>query len=311
MRVEGMKKTVLLLASIAAAVPVACGAAALLAMPLAGQAATTKTATLTGAGDIASCTEGRGLHGATAKLIGKIRGTVFTLGDNAYESGTSAEFDNCYGPTWGKYKARTRPAVGNHEYNTSGAMPYFEYFGRRAGAPGKGYYSYDRGSSWHVVVLNSNCNEVGGCTERSPQGRWLSNDLANNPSPCTLAYFHHPLYASGDKWDTLKVKPLWSMLYKGRAEVIISGHAHRYERYARITPEGRKDRHNGIRQFIVGTGGKGEDEPQQGKNDPRMQVRKVGTVGVLRLSLRADSYSWKFVPVEGESFTDSGNDRCH
>jgi hypothetical protein len=298
-----MQKTVLLLASMAAAVLAACLTAALSAASVVGQ-----TATLTGAGDIASCTEGSSR--ATAKLIGKIRGTVFTLGDHAYPEGTAENFRDCYEPTWGKHKDRTRPAVGNHEYNTSGAEPYFEYFQERAGEPGLGYYSYDRGSSWHIAVLNSNCEKVGGCGTDSPQGRWLRNDLANNPSPCTLAYFHHPLYASGSGSDTPKVKPLWSMLYKGRAEIILSGHAHRYERYARITPGGRKDRHNGIRQFIVGTGGQPGGD-QQGKNDPRMQVKSLSTPGVLRLSLRADSYSWKFVPVEGKTFTDSGNDRCH
>jgi hypothetical protein len=305
-----MKKTVLfLLASMAAAVLAACGAAALTAVPVVGQAPTAKTATLTGAGDIARCSKGSS-H-ATANLIGKIKGTVYTLGDNVYPDGTAENFRECYEPTWGKYKGRTRPALGNHEYyDNSGRPAYFAYFGRRAGAPGLGYYSYERGSSWHVVVLNSNCEEVGGCKEHSPQGRWLINDLANHPSPCTLAYFHHPLYASGSGYDTPKVKPLWDMLYKGRAEVILSGHAHRYERYARITPAGQKDRHNGIRQFIVGTGGQ-PGGAQQGKNDPRMQVKSLSTPGVLRLSLRADSYSWKFVPVAGKTFTDSGNDRCH
>jgi hypothetical protein len=298
-----MQKTVLLLASMAAAVLAACLTAALSAASVVGQ-----TATLTGAGDIASCTEGSSR--ATAKLIGKIRGTVLTLGDHAYPEGTAENFRNCYEPTWGKHKDRTRPAVGNHEYNTSGAEPYFEYFQERAGEPGLGYYSYDRGSSWHIAVLNSNCEKVGGCGTDSPQGRWLRNDLANNPSPCTLAYFHHPLYASGSGSDTPKVKPLWDMLYKGRAEVILSGHAHRYERYARITPGGVKNQHNGIRQFIVGTGGQ-PGGAQQGKNDPRMQVKNLSTPGVLRLNLRADSYSWKFVPVEGKTFTDSGNDRCH
>lgn len=298
-----MQKTVLLLASMSAAVLAACLTAALSAASVVGQ-----TATLTGAGDIASCTEGSSR--ATAKLIGKIRGTVFTLGDHAYPEGTAENFRDCYEPTWGKHKDRTRPAVGNHEYNTSGAEPYFEYFQERAGEPGLGYYSYDRGSSWHIAVLNSNCGKVGGCGTDSPQGRWLRNDLASNPSRCTLAYFHHPLYATGSGTATPQVRPFWHILYNGGAEVILSGHAHRYERYARMTPGGARSA-NGIRQFVVEIGG----EPGGGEifyaDAPNTQVVKTGVFGVLKLVLRADSYAWKFVPIAGQAFTDSGTTLCH
>jgi alkaline phosphatase len=160
-----MRKTASLLASMALAVLVACGVTALAAGPGVGQ---TATVTLVGAGDIASCSQSN--DSATARLLGNIPGTVFTIGDNVQGKGTWSEFKNCYHPTWGKYKKRTKPSVGNHEYGTAGAKPYYDYFGARAGARGEGYYSYDRGS-WHIVALNSNCDKVGGCGRRSPQGR--------------------------------------------------------------------------------------------------------------------------------------------
>jgi hypothetical protein len=219
--------------------------------------------TLVGAGDISRCAHRS--DNKTARLVGKIRGTVFTLGDNAYPHGTSAQFRQCYDPTWGIYKERTRPTAGNHEYYTSGAKPifdhfgssgakpYFDYFGWRAGKPTRGYYSYERGT-WHIVALNSNCKEVGGCEERSEQGSWLRRDLNHNPQRCTLAYFHHPLFSTANNITTPNVKPLWQILYNNHAEVIFNGHAHRYERYAPLTPGGKVDSQNGIRQFVAGTG---------------------------------------------------------
>jgi alkaline phosphatase len=187
---EGMGKTVLVVGAMASALLLASMAAVLTEAPGAGQR---RTVTLVGAGDIAGCYFKADRK--TARLVGKIGGTVFTLGDNAYPDGTRQQFRDCYDPTWGNYKKRTRPTAGNHDYNTAGAKPYFNYFRWRAGRP-TGYYSYDRGS-WHIVVLNSNCKEVGGCGKRSAQGRWLRRDLAQNPTKCTLAYFHHPLFASG------------------------------------------------------------------------------------------------------------------
>ena len=304
-----MMKTGSLLATMASAVLVACVAAALTAGPGSGQ---TAPVTLVGAGDIASCSQSN--DSATARLLGNIPGTVYTLGDNVYPRGTAENFRDCYDPTWGRHKKRTKPALGNHEYYdenynmTTNAGPYFDYFGWRAGARGKGYYSYDRGA-WHVVVLNSNCGMVGGCGRRSPQGRWLRNDLADNPSRCALAYFHDPLYASGTGSDAPEVKPFWNILYNRGAEVILNGHAHRYERYAKITPGGARSA-NGIRQFIVGTGGEpGGDF--DGPYHPDMQRFKRNTPGVLKLNLRVDSYAWKFVPIAGKTFTDSGTTGCH
>ena len=240
--------TLLVLASMASALLLACMAAILTSVPSVAQ---TATVTLVGAGDIASCDYTA--DSATARLVGRIPGTVFTLGDNAYPDGTIKQFRNCYDPTWGKYKKRTKPSVGNHEYRTPDASGYFNYFGARAGAPSKGYYSYRRGS-WHIVVLNSNCEKVGGCGKRSPQGRWLRNTLANHQARCTLAYFHHPLYSTGDNTATPQVKPFWRILYDRGADVILSGHAHRYERFAPITPAGVRNAEKGIRQFVVGTG---------------------------------------------------------
>jgi hypothetical protein len=301
---EGMSKTVLAVGAIASAMVLACMAAVLTALPGASQ---TRTVTLVGAGDIAGCDFKADRK--TARLLGKIPGTVFTLGDHGYPDGTAAEFQNCYDPTWGKYKKRTRPSVGDQDYATSGAKPYFDYFRWRAGKPGRGYYSYDRGS-WHIVALNSNCKEIGGCEWKSAQGRWLRTDLERHRAKCTLAYFHQPLYASGNGYDSPKVRPFWHILYNHHAEVILNGHAHRYERFARITPSGERSSARGIRQFIVGTGGKLGGK-QHGPDEPHVQAKKVGAPGVLKLELGSGFYHWKFVPVAGRNYTDSGRARCH
>jgi acid phosphatase type 7 len=300
---EGMRMTVLVVGAMASAMVLACMAAVLTAVPGASQ---TRTVTMVGAGDIGRCDFKADRK--TARLVGKIPGTVFTLGDSAYPDGTREQFRDCYDPTWGKYKKRTRPTAGNHDYHTAGAKPYFNYFRWRAGRP-RGYYSYDRGA-WHIVALNSNCEEVGGCDWRSAQGRWLSTDLANHRGRCTLAYFHHPLYASGSGYDSPEVKPFWHILYNYHADVILNGHAHRYERFARISPSGERSSARGIRQFIVGTGG-APGGSQQGPDEPRVQAKKVGAPGVLKLHLGSGFYHWRFVPVAGRNYTDSGKARCH
>jgi hypothetical protein len=264
-------------------------------------------AVMVGAGDIAKCSTEA--DEATAKLLDNIPGTVFTVGDNAYPSGTASEFKNCYGPSWGRHKSRTRPALGNHEYETAGASGYFGYFGAAAGDPDRGYYSYDRGE-WHVVALNSNCKEVGGCGADSPQGRWLRNDLANHPAECTLAYFHHPLFSSGsDHGDQQIARPLWNALYAADADVVIGAHDHSYERFAPQGPDGARNKERGIRQFVVGTGG--GTQRGFGKIRPNSQARNASTPGVLKLTLEPGSYAWKFVPVAGKTFTDSGTKGCH
>jgi acid phosphatase type 7 len=301
---EGMSKTVVVIGSMAWAMVRACLAALLTATPGASK---TRTVTLVGAGDVGRCDFNQDRK--TARLVGKIPGTVFTLGDNAYPEGTRSQFRNCYDPTWGKYKNRTRPTAGDQDYATSGAKPYFDYFRWRAGKPTRGYYSYDRGA-WHIVALNSNCKEVGGCEWRSAQGRWLRRDLAHHRARCTLAYFHHPLYASGNGYDSPKMKPFWHIPYNHHADVILNGDAHRYERFARISPSGKRSSARGIGQFIVGTGG-AEREFQQGPDEPRVQAKKVGAPGVLKLELGSGFYQWKFVPMVGRHYTDSGRARCH
>jgi hypothetical protein len=221
------------------------------------------------------------------------------------------------------------PVVGNHEYHISKvAQPYFDYFSAINGfeqprapvpntsanpglTPGKGYYSYDRGS-WHIVALNSNCNKVGGCEKTSAQGKWLRNDLANTANKrCTLAYFHHPLYSTGNNIPNPNVKPLWQILYNNHAEVIVNGHAHRYERFAPITPAGTTDPQHGIRQFVAGTGGAPGGSEVYPDQAPGVEKVETGTPGVLKLDLSAGSYSWRFVPIVGQSFTDSGTGSCH
>jgi acid phosphatase type 7 len=260
--------------------------------------------TLVGAGDIASCNHNR--DEATARLLDTIPGTVFTAGDNAYSSGTFSQFQNCYGPTWGRHYARTAPSVGNHEYRTSGASGYFQYF---FGGPfGGGYYSYNYGD-WHIVVLNSMCELIGGCSATSPQAQWLRADLAANPRFCTLAYWHHPVFSSGQHGNDPKMAPAFQILYDNNADLVINGHDHDYERFAPQTPSGTADPARGIREIVVGTGG-AQLRPFATIR-PNSERRNANTWGVLKLTLNPDSYSWQFVPVAGQTFTDSGTTRCH
>src|ERR1700721_289785 len=180
---------------------------------------------LVGAGDIADCADLSGAE-ATAKLLDEIPGTVFTAGDNAYEGGTAEQFAKCYDPTWGRQKSRTRPSVGNHEFHSGGATPYFDYFGSNAGDPSRGYYSYELGA-WHIIVLNSECAEVGGCQAGSVEEKWLRADLQAHPHVCTLAYGHKPLFSSGAKHGNgPEMKPFWQDLYAARATRVLNGHDH-------------------------------------------------------------------------------------
>ena len=265
---------------------------------------------LVGAGDIASCDDLAGAQ-ATAKLIDNIPGTVFAVGDLAYPNGSDEQFAKCYGPTWGRFKERTRPAPGNHEYNgDGGASGYVRYFGAAAGDPKKAYYSYDLGA-WHIVALNSECDYVEGCDAASPQLQWLREDLGRNHAACTLAYFHKPFFSSGAAHgNDPTLKPLWQTLYDAGAEIVIGGHDHHYERFAPQDPEGRADSAHGIREFIVGTGGKNTHRllaaPQ-----PNSEVRQADTYGVLKLTLHKTSYDWEFIPQAGRTFTDSGHGVCH
>jgi hypothetical protein len=260
------------------------------------------TAVLVGAGDIASCDNSGDER--TADLLDDIAGIVFTVGDNAYPNATPEEYDACYDPSWGRHKDRTRPAAGNHEYFTFGAAGYFGYFGAAAGDPARGYYSYDAGA-WHVIVLNSNL-QMGAS---SPQVQWLRRELADNPTRCTLAYWHHPRFSSGEHGSSGMLEAIWNALYEANADLVLVGHDHLYERFAPQTPAGQLDLARGIRQITVGTGGGGLYEFEE--IAPNSEVRGNQTKGVLKLTLHADRYDWEFVPVAGGDFRDSGSASCH
>jgi hypothetical protein len=267
---------------------------------------------LVGAGDIASCKNPEGAH-ATARLIEQIPGTVFAAGDLAYEKGSAEDFKNCYGPAWGRFKERTRPALGNHEYVEPTASGYFQYWGAQAGPPGKGYYSYDLGA-WHIVVLNTNCRarNLGGCGTGSPQETWLKEDLAQHPNACLLAYGHHALFSSGVFKNHAvhpELKQLWADLYAAQADLVLAGHEHSYERFAPQDPDGNADPERGIREIVVGTGGRNHD--LLGFATPNSEVRDWETFGVLKLTLDTGKYSWEFIPEEGKAFRDSGSGACH
>lgn len=254
-----------------------------------------------GAGDIADCSSSG--DEATAALLDNIPGWVFTLGDNVYPDGTISEFNNCYNPSWGRHKARTYPSPGNHEYNSGGAG-YYEYFGAAAGDPAEGYYSFNLGA-WHVIVLNSNILR----TATSAQVTWLRADLAANSQACTLAYWHHPLFSSGSAHgNNTSVAPFWDALYEFNADLILGGHDHDYERFGPQTPTGTANATTGIRQFVVGTGGK--SLYSQGTLQPNSQVYYNNTSGVLKLTLSEGGYAWQYIPTAG-TFTDSGSGVCH
>lgn len=243
-------------------------------------------------------------------LVGGRLDAVLTLGDNQYETGSLADFQSSYDPTWGRVKSITDPVPGNHEYFTSGAAGYFSYFGGAAGDPTKGYYSFDL-DSWHLIALNSNCASVGGCDGGSPQERWLRADLAAHQNACTLAYWHHPRFTTrsvGGHVSNPEMQPFWQALYEFRADVVLSGHQHNYERFTPQTPTGSADSSAGIRQFVVGTGGRSL-YPFTSPPAPNSVVRNDDTFGVLKLTLRPTSYEWQFLPVAG-TFTDSGSATC-
>ena len=266
---------------------------------------------LVGAGDIASCKDPEGAR-ATAKLIERIPGTVFAAGDLAYERGSAAEFKNCYGATWGEFKSRTKPTLGNHEYAEPTASAYFQYWRAQAGPPGEGYYSYDLGS-WHIVALNTNCGAkgLGGCGKGTPQEKWLSKDLAEHPDACILAYGHHALFSSGVFRSHAihpELKEIWRDLYAAHAALVLAGHEHSYERFAPQDPDGRADAVNGIREMVVGTGGRSHDP--LGFALANSEVRNTDTYGVLKLTLTPGHYTWEFIPEEGKTFTDSGSGEC-
>jgi hypothetical protein len=241
-------------------------------------------------------------------LVGAGLAAVLPLGDEQYEDGSLAAFRASYDPTWGRLLAVTHPVPGNHEYRTPAAAGYFAYFGAAAGDPARGYYSFDLGL-WHLVALNSSCAAVGGCGPGSPQERWLAADLAAHPAACTLAYWHQPRFSSGGHGGDRAFTAFWADLYAAGADLVLNGHDHDYERFAPQDPAGRADPARGIRELVVGSGGRSHTPFLWRKANSA--ARSWREFGVLELTLHADGYDWRFVPVSGGRFADAGSARCH
>lgn len=269
-------------------------------------------AVLIGAGDIAYCGDAPEYQGdeRTAALVEDLlalspEATVFTVGDTVYGDGTMAELKNCFGSSWGRFKDRIRPAPGNHDYMTDAGNPYYTYFGAAAGPAGLGYYSYDLGD-WHIVVLNSNCNDIA-CGADSAQVKWLREDLQNSGKTCTLSYWHHPRWSSGVA-NGGSAATFWKTAAELGVDVVVNGHDHDYERFAPMDASGNADP-NGVREFVVGTGGavlRG-----WGIIRPNSEVRYSGVHGVIQFKLFPGRYEWEFVPEKDAALTDSGTGACH
>lgn len=255
-----------------------------------------------GAGDIGWNNNGGGQE-QTARLIDSIGGTVFTTGDNAYLDGSARNYSDWYNASWGRFRDRTRPVPGNHEYDTDHSMAgYFGYFGTAAGGF-PGYYSHELGD-WHAIALNSSIDVTGG----SPQATWLRGDLVAHPSKCTIAYWHFPLFTSGPNGNQTQMRAIWQILYDNNVDVIVNGHDHLYERFAPQAPDGFPDPIRGIREFIVGTGGAVLYEIVT--NMPNSERRIAGVYGVLKFTLSDGGYDWQFIPVSGGQ-SDAGHGTCH
>jgi len=242
---------------------------------------------------------------------------VLGLGDEQYECAGLSAFASSYDPTWGRLKSITYPAPGNHEYQTSGgtncdaagnAAGYYTYFGAAAGDPSKGYYSFDLGT-WHLIALNASCAKVGGCAAGSPEEVWLKNDLAAHTNRCTLAFWHNPRYSSGGVGNDSTYSPFWQDLYNANAELVLVAHDHEYERFSPQNASSGLDTARGIREFVVGTGGK--THTNFATIRANSEVRNNDTFGFLKLTLHPSSYDWQFVPEPGKTFTDSGSTACH
>jgi hypothetical protein len=256
-------------------------------------------------GDIASCAVTTDED--VAALVEARTAMTAILGDAVYDDGTLVEYQTCFDPAWRPMWDRLYPAVGNHDYHTPNAAGFFEYFEERTHREGKGWYGFDVGDHWRAIVLNTNCGQVG-CTRDSGQGRFLASQLAaaKTANRHVVAIAHHPRYSSGDHGSNPALRPFFRMLYEAEAPLFLSGHDHSYERFAPQNATGDR-RSNGVRQFVVGTGGKShyafDGAPLQ-----NTQVRDATTFGILKLQLRADGYSWRFIRIEGDGeFTDSGS----
>lgn len=257
-------------------------------------------AVLLAAGDIAMC--GGSGPADTATLLDTVAGTVVTLGDNAYPVGSSADFQRCYEPTWGRHRSRTRPTPGNHDYDTPGAAGYFAYFGDSAGPAGQGYYTF-RAGTWRVLSLNSNVAAFKG----SAQYDWVRARLSEASGGCVAAMWHHPLVSSGPNGDNPQMHDIWRLLHEFKADLVLASHDHLYERFAPLNADGGPSP-DGIRQFIVGTGG------AELRSVRRVHAGSEVTAsvhGVLKVTLQNGSYEWEFLSVPPSSFRDSGVQPCH
>jgi hypothetical protein len=262
-----------------------------------------------GAGDIAYTNNGDTVTSDLIVAMGP-SAVVYNLGDNAYVEGSLSQFNTLYDPTWGRFKARTHPVVGNHEYLTSGASGYFTYFGAAAGDPSKGYYSYNIGNNWLGIAINSNCGEIGGCGVGSPQYVWLQGVLDANPTKNVVAMWHHPRYSSGtNHGDAASMDAIWDLLVVKKADLILAGHEHNFEQFAPKDTNGNPASASvGIRSFVVGTGGKDSSYPF-GTPKSGSEIRCGSDVfGVLKLTLYTDHYEWQFVQGAGPTCTASGSE---
>ena len=263
--------------------------------------------TILAVGDIAVC--GQDDDELTGQLAAGLPGTILGLGDMVYEGGTESEFKRCFNPSWGAVKDRIRPVPGNHEFETAGAGPYYEYFGDAAGTAGLGWYSFDIGA-WHVIALNTNClDQPNLCSDDSAQADWLESELARNPAGCTLAFMHHPRWSSGEHGNDLKIGEFWTMLHDGGVDVLLAANDHNYERFAPMDANGAADATGGIRLFVVGTGGRSLDPFED--IQPNSEARNNVSFGLLQMALYDDGYGWQFVPTDREGYRDGGTDRCH
>jgi 3',5'-cyclic AMP phosphodiesterase CpdA len=253
----------------------------------------------------------------TADLVRQLNPTALLLmGDLQYETGSAADFQEFYEPSFGPFKAITYPVPGNHEYFTEGAVPYFDYFNGvgadsgRAGSRGRGFYSFNLGA-WHIVALNSNCPQIGGCSARSAQAMWLRADLAANRAKCTLAFMHSARFSSGEHGNDELMRDLWRIMHEAGVDVVLSAHDHTYERFGRQDWSGRTDNQRGIRSFVVGTGGKGLARFLRAR--PNSEIRSNSSIGVLTMVLKQDAYSWNFAAIPGlpDPLKDSGDGTCH
>lgn len=271
-----------------------------------------KSVTVYAAGDIAECRKHKPEYSVAAKTAALIaralnadsQAHVLALGDLTYPIGVAQEYNDCYEPTWGRFKERTYPAPGNHEYYTPEAIGYYGYFGEAAGPGRRGYYSVEIGS-WHVVSLNSNLKPA----QRQAQLDWLKKDLEQYKGRCTLAFWHHPLYSSGGHGNNAWMADAWKLLMDHGADLVLSGHDHDYERFAPQDEKGNRDEGRGMREFVVGTGG-AHLTPMRFRK-PNSETSGNSAHGVLKLTLKEAGYEWEFLPVEAGGLTDRGAALCH